>query len=565
MIVHIILLLIFHKTLAIMAFALVPSQVPGAKTYVRGNDKDVDGDSNAGDEVVYIPQPQVSAATLATSSSVSSSSSTKERRNNKKRSYHTIPRTGNLPDVHWRAISMSHLRSHPNFQPLPPPSMIETLPTKEDVRYFRQESWQWDYLHTGRCTTSQSSAALGFLEPKAATFLGIPKSLQRGGVGAWNRLRQEVPDEEKSLFAMEQILCEGRSSSPNAMGIEDVVGWRPGIKESDRLWIPASKLSGARAKPFPFSAKYMPILSYDELYQRKLYLQQNHITPSPMSTRMQWGNAQEATSVLTALNYFCGVDNRTMIHEVGMCGAKFDDVEDDLLQGLKIGATPDALIHHADGTVEVLEVKNHCPFVWNKQSPHFNGNSTKSRPGVHSSSTRKKNKGKKRHKKSTKNNGDDQQQQQNRGGGLPKHYLIRDFQLERRIPPAYLPQLMMEILCAGDECKAATMVRQTATKGAILLRVKRCESWITEMKYWLGRFQSEYVNTGIIPDDNFFWSGDKDSRYGKFLQSTKELSESVEQVAYIDHARIQRMMLESKDEMPLFLDNIYHEMTEESL
>ena len=152
MIVHIILLLVFHRTLAIMTvFALVPSQVPGAKTYVRGNENskidsmDVDGDSNAGDEVVYIPQPQVSATA---SSSVSSSSSSKKRRNNKKRSYHTIPRTGNLPDVHWRAISMSHLRSHPNFQPLPPPSMIETLPTKEDVRYFRQESWQWDYLHS---------------------------------------------------------------------------------------------------------------------------------------------------------------------------------------------------------------------------------------------------------------------------------------------------------------------------------------------------------------------------------------------------------------------------------
>ena len=99
---------------------------------------------------------------------------------------------------------MDHLRSHPNFQPLPPPSMINKLPTKEHVRYFRQDSWQWDWLHTGRCTTSQTAAALGFLEPKAAQFLGIPRSLRRGGVGAWHRLQQKVPDE--SLEEIEQIL-----------------------------------------------------------------------------------------------------------------------------------------------------------------------------------------------------------------------------------------------------------------------------------------------------------------------------------------------------------------------
>jgi hypothetical protein len=66
--------------------------------------------------------------------------------------------------VHWRAITMSHLRCHPNFRPLPPPSMISELPSREHVRFFRQDSWQWDYLHAGRCTTSQCSSALGFLE-----------------------------------------------------------------------------------------------------------------------------------------------------------------------------------------------------------------------------------------------------------------------------------------------------------------------------------------------------------------------------------------------------------------
>ena len=138
----------------------------------------------------------------------------------------------------------------------------------------------------------------------------------------------------------------------------------------------------------------------------------------------------------------------------------------------------------------------------------------------------------------------------------------------------------MEILCVGDAidlddndksnnynnkqqhqskpiCESAIMVRQTATKGAILLRLNRDEEWITEMKYWLGKFKKEFVDEGIIPEDNFFWDTGGE-RYQKFLQRTKELSESVEFVAFIEHGNIQRVVFEHgvKGEIPLFLDNI---------
>jgi hypothetical protein len=282
-----------------------------------------------------------------------------------------------------------------------------------------------------------------------------------------------------------------------------------------------------------------------------------------MKTRMQWGNAQEATSILTALNYFCGEDGDTTIQECGMCGAGFDDVADPLLRGVKIGGSPDAIVRHANGTAEVLEVKNHCPFVWNRISPHYT-NTTKR----HSSNRGKKKKGRK--------------QKNGKGGprresGLPKNYLIRDFRLERRIPPVYIPQLMMEMLCVdgmdlegSDEpkpsssiCSSAIMVRQTATKGAILLRLHRDEEWIREMKYWLGKFKAEYVDAGAIPPDNFFYDDDPDSRYHKFLHRTKELSESVEQVAFVDHARIQRMVMDrgvgDESKIPLFLDRVDEE------
>jgi hypothetical protein len=385
-------------------------------------------------------------------------------------------------------------------------------------------------------------------------------------VGAWERLRQ-VPEHDQNLHEMERILCEGRATAHHKEKV--IVGsWRPGAKEADRLWIPTSKLptKGIQSKPYPFSAKYVPSLSHDELYQRKVHIKEQHASPSPMKTRMRWGNAQEATSILTALNYFCSVDNKTVIHEVGMCGAKFDDEVDDssLLHGVKIGASPDAIIVHGNKTVEVLEVKNHCPFVWNRITPHSN-NTTRNN---HSNNRHRRQNVERKHK----NKGDEHR---SRDSGLPKHYLIRDFQLERRIPPVYIPQLMMEILCVGDSvdldwstgqnstsspiCTSAIMVRQTATKGAILLRLMRDDEWIQEMKYWLGKFKMNYVDTDTIPDDNFFWDDDPNSRYRKFLKRTKELSESVEQVAFVEHARIQRMVLDKglgRGEVPLFLDRV---------
>lgn len=440
---------------------------------------------------------------------------------------------------------MSHLRSHPNFRPLPPASSIANLPTKEHARYFRQDSWQWDYLHQGRCTTSQAAAALGFLEPRAALFLGIPKSLQRGGGGAWQRLSQDTSSIDR-LDEMERILCESHARS-NA----GVQRWRPGSKESEKTWIEASQLRNR----YPFSAKYIPTVTDEDLQVKKVQTKQHIKSTSPLSIRMNWGNAQEATSILTALNYFCNIDEETTIHEVGMCGAGFDDIHDCALNGLKIGASPDAIICHGNGTVEVLEVKNHCPFAWNRPAAASRGVGNR-RSG--------KNKKKDRQRKNTHNE---------RELSNAKLFSIRDFDLECKVPPVYIPQLMMEMFCIGDAvdldkksrqsqpiCTSAIMVRQTATRGAIILRLRRDEDWLAEMKHFLGEFQERYVNAGVIPPDDFFYNEGDSERYHRFLQKTKDLSESVEQVAYIEHGRIQRSVMHkcatSCDSPPLFLDNI---------
>lgn len=275
-------------------------------------------------------------------------------------------------------------------------------------------------------------------------------------------------------------------------------------------------------------------MTKEELVERKEDLQRKEL--SVMRTRMSWGNSQEATSILTALNYFCKSDDDATIHEVGMCGAGFDDNEEPLLRGLKLGASPDGIICHGDGTVEVLEVKNHCPFNINRARSDLPGGNSR-------------NKGNKSTSLATGN------------------YLIRDFELEARVPPQYIPQLMMEILCVGSSvnlddqssqapvCQSAVMVRQTATRGAILLRLQRDEEFISEMLFWLGEFKSRFVDDGCMPKENFFWSDDPSSRYRKFLDQTKRLSESVTEVATIENTDIQRQLSE-KGRAPLFLDRV---------
>ena len=263
-----------------------------------------------------------------------------------------LQRYGNLPDIHWRAISMEHLRLHPQFDALP--EFVDTLNNLEDVRKFRQDSWQWEALHSGRCTTSQVSAALGFLEPHAAKALQIPKSWQRGGLGAYYRLS------DKALRTLEEIreALIGDANWKNAQATFSPKTTQ-GSRQTDKLW---------REPPstfYPFAAKYIGRTTPEERQRRKRHA----VGTSTTSVKMMWGSAQEATSLLTALNYFYQSDPDVRLEEVGMCGAGLPQNTTFLL-----GASPDALICHSNGTKEVLEVKNHCPFYSNsnKKAPGKN-------------------------------------------------------------------------------------------------------------------------------------------------------------------------------------------------
>jgi hypothetical protein len=268
-----------------------------------------------------------------------------------------------------------------------------------------------------------------------------------------------------------------------------------------------------------FYARYRANTTKAEISERKSqarkYAQSGHLGTS---IRMMWGNTQEATALLTALNYFSSLDDKCdiVLREVGMCGAGLDLNQTNARSSLLVGATPDAVLVHGDGTIEALEVKNHCPF--------------------------------------TTSNWKSKMKRKGKGGGN-KNFSVRDypFDVEKAgVFSHYIPQLMMEMLCIGPECRSAVMVRQTATQGAMVLRMNRDDVWLDEMLYWLHRFQRDYVETGITPPQDVFWSGEeKDSaRYRTFVNHTLEIRDKVEVVSHIPNDMIQR----EEEDASFFLD-----------
>lgn len=421
----------------------------------------------------------------------------------------TKQRIGNLPDVLWRHIPLEHVRKHPLFDPLPSPDSIHHLESMEDVRYFRQESWQWDVLHEGRMTTSQAVAALGFMEPMAGEILGVPRGLRRGGEGAYYRLKRGASI--RTLEEMNAKLCVSRddyeSTDYEENGDED---------DDTSYW--------TQPPNFPFAAKHMMQITEEE-YENRRQIAMNHATSqkNQWSIRMVWGNVQEATSLLTALNYFWKRDKRVRMKEIGMCGAGLEFNQTSTSTGLMLGATPDAVLCHPDGRIEAVEVKNHCPFVPNNNNRYNRKGGSKSKS------------------------------KQSGAFRLSQQKLSKD----GSIMCTYIPQLMMEMLCLGENCESAVMVRQTATSGSLILRVKRNNEWIEEMLYWLGRFHNDFVCHETPPPQNFFLKGDDpadEARYKKFLELTKRVESEVELLEHVPHKSVQRAIAKHSVPMDLFLD-----------
>lgn len=322
---------------------------------------------------------------------------------------------GDMPNVSWRSISIDHVRSHPLFHPLPHPDLL-AVGALQDLMKFRQHTWQWDALHQGRLTTSRLSAVLGVYESKSASFLGVPKSLQGHSkvLSAFNHLRQKPPPHWNHLYQSQTL-----SISP-----------LPEL--SSPVWQEKEEQDSQLAK-----YSYCPSPGTENAVYKM---------NDELEVRLAWGEEQEATALLNVINYVHSVDATAKVKEVGMCTfegisevcdvpANYLDFRDTNMyyeiyhriyreEGLPlIGASPDGLIERQDGTVEVVEIKCHSPFI---------------------------------------------------SGGTEDGRFSVAFRKHRghAIPTWHIPQIMMEMFCAGPRCHSALLMSFYA-EGAKIFRILR--------------------------------------------------------------------------------------------
>lgn len=331
-------------------------------------------------------------------------------------------------------MSMDELRAHPSFKALPPASR-EAPSVPAELRFFRQDSPQWRALHAGRITTSTFAACLGLYEEKAAQVIGVPPSLRGHG---------------KALDA------HARLASPL---LSDLSLLNP------QLW-----KSGEDRARLPASASFA--ISISEI-------------------RMNWGSAQEATAILSAVNYFGRYG--AVVEEAGLQPFEALPVSQcvRLPSGLPpMGASPDAIVKWPDGAVAPLEVKCHAPFA--------------------DTSTRAM-----------------------EAGAMP---------FELRDPGPYdvavwhIPQLYMHMLCLGEACSSALFMSASATRGVKLFRVHRDEGLLQDMLRFVARFHADYRSEP--PEPNFFWDLPD---YALLLENLKHAGRMhVELIAHIPDDEVQR-------------------------
>lgn len=350
-----------------------------------------------------------------------SSNAAHHRNEHKKSDENGDSMSGDLPNIMWRSIPMDHVRIHPMFVPLPDASDV-ILQSLSELCLFRQDSWQWDALHQGRLTTSNLAAILGFYEAKTSSLLKIPKSLQghsRVQI-AWQHLCHNPPANWEHL--------RSRSLLPT---LDDLVPLQN--MDSQHVWNRGHNLD------FPYD--YTPPNSYSN----------SDITPSRISNqieaRMLWGSAQEATALLNVINFVGNLDPNATVKEAGMllmevlseidclsCSDPLGNTYRDVFRRSKenalplLGASPDGLIEYSDGSLEIIEIK--C------QSPYYSNNSGKS----------------------------------------GKFYVSFTRHTNEAIPVWHIPQIMMEMLCAGVQCRS-TLVVLFYADGMKFYRVHRDE-WV---------------------------------------------------------------------------------------
>lgn len=367
-------------------------------------------------------------------------------------------------------------------------------------------------------------------------------------------------------------------------------------KSDNPIWIPATN------SIIPYS--------YDPEPRPSVKRKQNRSYCTSSSARLAWGSAQEATAILATLNYLSLTDPGTVVHEAGMFmfealqesaahrhyleqqkvlqdilgtaptpllpqrgkgkakrapivgGSMYEAVHDCITRDRELpllGASPDGVIVHPDGCVEVLEVKCVSPFIDN----NTNNN--------HVSSQKRRN--------SDEEEGVQEDETNASPGAKPPAAattmrVVGGFSKVR--PGAsikagfgvwHVPQLMLEMFCVGAHCRSAVMTILSVS-GARIYRLQRDDEvgprctvvlhlrlklicydlsfiqYIAEMLNFIREFYMRYIssvpsNKRKPPPPNFF-NPRTSQPFALLLRRTVELAESAELLTEIRGEEVQR-------------------------
>jgi len=472
---------------------------------------------------------------LATKTQVSSTQKPNKKRNKRM-----------LANVHWRAFTMDELRMHPLYHSLPSLSAIKSVGNAQDLSLFRQGTWQWCALHEGRLTTSKAASCLGFYEPRAAAALGVPKSMRTHSraLEAWAELKLLVPLGPSDWNQL--IEREDNQDFEHPRQTE-----KPRV-DSVRCWgAVRPPLLAVGTAPHFASAHILPRWS-----RSRATNQISRGESSVMAARLAWGSAQEATALVTCLNWLhASFGDRAMLCEVGLLSVESwaapeaeGGVDDSLVvtakkqgganvslsaatkEGIEatettetteatetgkgkvgvavaveaeseartpstlyqwvreqqvagrlpsLGASPDGLVRYTDtetdtetdpwsGPCEVVEVKCHSPFRATRDGSLMVG-----RGGLGASTS-----------PSTINTASTATAEVSSTTSSPSP---NSGPSSASLGAWHVPQLQLEMFCAGPSCRSALLVGLTALDGAYIFRMQRDEDYIREMLIWMSK------------------------------------------------------------------------------
>ena len=235
---------------------------------------------------------------------------------------------------------------------------------------------------------------------------------------------------------------------------------------------------------------------------------------SAKDVAMTWGGVQEATAVLALMNEF----PNGRCQEVG-CALLESTPERipsnwniDIGDLPLIGASPDAVLVREDGTREVVEIKNVCP--WGDSSTHRGGKGRGGGPGGGGG-------------------------RGGRGGGGGRSFELGSNKTPaREVPPSHMPQIQMEMFCT--DTMVNNYVSMSAFHGVHIFRVQRDDAYIKLMLELLRNFELEIIrkiSPGTMRDASFF---ENDPRYERLRMLSIQLSAKTKLWRQVFPTRVQR-------------------------